>query len=64
MAFTRYGGQPYSEPILSQNIHIHLRRIRKFIKSMDLVDFLDTPEMDRTHQAVTSHYGPKVDEKT
>jgi hypothetical protein len=45
-------------------IHIHLQRIRKFIKSMNLVDFLDTPKMDRTHQAVTSHYGPKVDEKT
>jgi hypothetical protein len=32
---------------LAQDIHIHLQGIGKFVKSMDLVDFLDTPEMQK-----------------
>jgi hypothetical protein len=30
---------------LTQEIHIHLQGIGKYVKAMDLVDFLDTPEM-------------------
>lgn len=30
---------------LVQNIHLHLQGISKFVKSMDLVDFLNTSEM-------------------
>jgi hypothetical protein len=44
-----YGGWNESlidtDETLAQDIHLHLQGIRKFVKSMDLVDFLDTPEM-------------------
>ena len=32
-------------PEIAQEIHVHLQSIRKFLKAMDLVDFMDTPEM-------------------
>jgi hypothetical protein len=35
---------------IAQDIHVHLQSIGKYVKAMDLVDFLDTPEMrNRTH---------------
>ena len=44
-----YGGWNESlidtDETLAQDIHLHLQGIWKFVKSMDLVDFLDTPEM-------------------
>lgn len=44
-----YGGWNESlidtDKILAQDIHLHLQGIGKFVKSMDLVNFLDTPEM-------------------
>lgn len=30
---------------LAHDIHVHLQGIGKYVKAMDLVDFLDTPEM-------------------
>jgi hypothetical protein len=30
---------------LAHNIHVHLQGIGKYVKAMDLVDFMDTPEM-------------------
>jgi hypothetical protein len=30
---------------LAHEIHLHLQSIGKYVKVMDLVDFLDTPEM-------------------
>ena len=30
---------------LAQDIHLHLQRIRKYVRAEDLVDFMDTPEM-------------------
>ena len=33
------------DPVLAQEIHTHLRGIRKYVKAMDLVDFMNTPEM-------------------
>src|SRR5882762_6487044 len=30
---------------LAQEIHVHLQRIGKFVKAIDLVNFLDTDEM-------------------
>ena len=32
-------------PEIGQEIHAHLQSIGKFVKAMDLVDFMDTPEM-------------------
>jgi hypothetical protein len=32
-------------PEIAQEIHAHLQSIRKFVKAMDLVNFMDTPEM-------------------
>src|SRR6202453_5235968 len=32
-------------PEIAQGIHAHLQSIGKFVKAMDLVDFMDTPEM-------------------
>ena len=34
-----------TDKILAQDIYLHLQDIGKFVKSMDLVNFLDTPEM-------------------
>jgi hypothetical protein len=33
------------DPTIAQEIHAHLQGIRKFVKAMDLVNFMDTPEM-------------------
>jgi hypothetical protein len=33
------------EPEIAQSIHAHLQSKGKFVKAMDLVDFMDTPEM-------------------
>jgi hypothetical protein len=32
-------------PKIAQEIHAHLQSIGKFVKAMDLVNFMDTPEM-------------------
>jgi len=32
-------------PKIAQAIHMHLQSIWKFVKAMDLLDFMDTPEM-------------------
>ena len=32
-------------PEIAQEIHTHLQSIGKFVKAMDLVNFMDTPEM-------------------
>ena len=32
-------------PVLAQEIHTHLQGIRKYVKAMDLVNFMDTPKM-------------------
>jgi len=44
-----YGGWNESlidaDETLVQDIHLHLQGVGKFVKSMDLVDFLNTPEM-------------------
>jgi hypothetical protein len=33
------------DPTIAQEIHAHLQGIGKFVKAMDLVNFMDTPEM-------------------
>jgi hypothetical protein len=33
------------DPVLAQEIHAHLQGIGKYVKAMDLVNFMDTPEM-------------------
>jgi hypothetical protein len=33
------------DPMIAQEIHTHLQGIGKFVKAMDLVNFMDTPEM-------------------
>src|SRR5882724_2205331 len=33
------------DPVLAQELHAHLQGIRKFVKAVDLVNFMDTPEM-------------------
>ena len=33
------------DPALTQEIHMHLQGIGKFVKAMDLVDVMDTPEI-------------------
>jgi hypothetical protein len=38
------------DPTLAQEIHVHLQSIGKFVRVMDLVEFMDTPEMrEHTH---------------
>ena len=32
-------------PEIAQELHTHLQGIGKFVKAMDIVDFMDTPEM-------------------
>ena len=32
-------------PEIAQELHAHLQSIGKFVKAMDIVDFMDTPEM-------------------
>ena len=32
-------------PEIAQELHAHLQGIGKFVKAMDIVDFMDTPEM-------------------
>jgi hypothetical protein len=32
---------------LAQEIHLHLQGIGRYVKAMDLVDFLDTPEIQQ-----------------
>ena len=38
-------------PEITQSIHAHLQSKGKFVKAMDLVDFMDTPEM-REHSGL------------
>ena len=33
------------DPVLAQEIHAHLQGIRKFVKAVDVVNFMDTPKM-------------------
>jgi len=33
------------DPTIAHEIHAHLQGIGKFVKAMDLVNFMDTPEM-------------------
>ena len=33
------------DPTLAQEIHVHLQIIGKFVRAMDLIKFMDTPEM-------------------
>jgi len=33
------------DPTIAQEIHAHFQGIRKFVKAMDLMNFMDTPEM-------------------
>jgi len=67
-----YGGWNESlidrDETLAQDIHLHLQGIGKFVKSMDLVDFLDTPEMrkrtgltKRMHLATAQRWMKKLD---
>ena len=53
---------------LAQEIHMHLQSIGKYVKAMDLVDFLDTPRMrERTKMekrislATAQHWMKKLD---
>jgi hypothetical protein len=39
-----------TDPTLAQKIHTHLQSIGKYVKAMDLVNLMDTPEMqEQTH---------------
>ncbi|KAG1722117.1 hypothetical protein EDB19DRAFT_1645998 [Suillus lakei] len=53
---------------LTQEIHIHLQGIGKYVKAMDLVDFLNTPEMrkqsgltKRIHLATAQRWMKKLE---
>jgi hypothetical protein len=53
---------------LAQDIHLHLQGIRKFVKSMYLVDFIDTPVMckqtrltKQMHLATAQRWMKKLD---
>jgi len=57
-----------TDETLAQDIHLHLQGIGKFVKSMDLVDFLDTPEMQeqtgltkRIHLTTAQRWMKKLD---
>src|SRR5882762_2531104 len=57
-----------TDETLAQDIHLHLQGIGKFVKSMDLADFLDTPEMQertgltkRIHLATAQRWMKKLD---
>jgi hypothetical protein len=53
---------------LAQEIHLHLQEVGKYVKAMDIVDFLDTPEMrkrtgltKRIHVATAQRWMKKLE---
>jgi len=55
-------------PEIAQELHAHLQSVRKFVKAMNLVDFMDTPKMqlhsglkNRLDVSTAQHWMQKLD---